>query len=169
MEGRATAIDMGTSTTTVVVPGRGVVLEEPSLVALTTEDGRPVVGGEEARRMLGRTATSIEVVRPLRHGVIADLDVCTRMLRYMLLQIQARRWSRPKLLMVVPSGLGPVEQRAVQEAAEEAGGAPPRACVVTRVAAPPGVGRPLPHPRGGSGWGLGGGGPGSGRLAAARR
>src|SRR5256885_14526336 len=139
MEGRATAIDMGTSTTTVVVPGRGVVLEEPSLVALTTEDGRPVAVGEEARRMLGRTPTSIEVVRPLRHGVIADLDVCTRMLRYMLLQIQARRWSRPKLLMVVPSGLGPVEQRAVQGAAGGAGGGrPPAPPAAPRAPAPGG-------------------------------
>src|SRR6266851_4725736 len=98
MEARATAIDLGTSTTTVFVPGRGVVLEEPSLVALTTEDGRPVAVGGEAGRMLGRTPGTIEVVRPLQHGVITDLDVCTRMLRYMLLQVQARRWSRPKLI-----------------------------------------------------------------------
>ncbi|HKN39881.1 MAG TPA: rod shape-determining protein, partial [Acidimicrobiia bacterium] len=108
MEGRDTAIDLGTSTTTVFVPGRGVVFEEPSLVALTTEDGRPVAVGGEAGRMLGRTPASIEVVRPVQHGVIADVDVCTRMLRYMLLQVHARRWSRPKLLMVVPSGLSPV-------------------------------------------------------------
>jgi rod shape-determining protein MreB len=148
MEGRATAIDLGTTTTTVFVPGRGVVLEEPSLVALTTDDGRPVAVGAEARHMLGRTPASIEVVRPLQHGVITDLDVCTRMLRYMLLQVQARRWSRPKLLVVVPSGLDPVEQRAVQEAAEEAGGRRPVDLVEAHIAAALGVGLPIHDARG---------------------
>src|SRR5205085_3787856 len=148
MEGRATAIDLGTSTTTVFLPGRGVVLEEPSLVALTTGDGRPVAVGEEARRMLGRTPPSIEVVRPLRHGVITDLDVCTRMLRFMLLQVQARRWSRPKLLVVVPSGLDPLQQRAVQEAAEEAGGRRPVDLVEAHIAAALGVGLPIHDARG---------------------
>src|SRR5437879_13120039 len=111
MEGRDTAIDLGTTTTTVFLPGRGVVLEEPSLVALTTEDGRPVAVGGEARRMLGRTPASIEVVRPVRHGVIADLDVCTRMLRYMALQVHPRRRARPKMLRGEPHGRAPVEQR----------------------------------------------------------
>ena len=148
MEGRATAIDLGTSTTTVFLPGRGVILEEPSLVALTTDDGRPVAVGEEARRMLGRTPPSIEVVRPLRHGVITDLDVCTRMLRNLLLQAQGRRWSRPKLLVVVPSGLDPLEQRAAQEAAEEAGGRRPVDLVEAHVAAALGVGLPIHDARG---------------------
>jgi rod shape-determining protein MreB len=157
MEGRATAIDLGTCTTTVFVPGRGVVLEEPSLVALTTEDGRPVAVGSEAHRMLGRTPASIEVVRPVQHGVIADVDVCTRMLRYMLLQVQARRWSRPKLLMVVPSGLGPVEQRAAQQAAEEAGGRRPVELVEAHIAAALGVGLPIHDARGSMVVVLGGG------------
>ena len=157
MEGRGTAIDLGTSTTTVFVPGRGVVLEEPSLVALTTEDGRPVAVGGEARRMLGRTPASIEVVRPVQHGVIADVDVCTRMLRFMLLQVQPRRWSRPKLLLVVPSGLAPVEQRAVQEAAEEAGGRRPVQLVEAHIAAALGVGLPIHDARGSMVVVLGGG------------
>ena len=157
MEGRDTAIDMGTSTTTVFVPSRGVVLEEPSLVALTTEDGRPVAVGGEARRMLGRTPASIEVVRPVRHGVIADVDVCTRMLRYMLLQVHARRWSRPKMVMVVPSGLSPVEQQAVQEVAEEAGGRRPVHLVEAHIAAALGVGLPIHDARGSMVVVLGGG------------
>src|SRR4029078_12868532 len=99
MEGRDTAIDLGTSTTTVFLPGRGVVLEEPSLVALTTEERRPVGVGHEARRMLGRTPASIEVVRPVRHGVIADVDVCTRMLRYLVLQEHPPRSSRHRPLV----------------------------------------------------------------------
>ena len=148
MEGRDTAVDMGTSTTTVFVPGRGVVLEEPSLVALTTEDGRPVAVGSEARRMLGRTPASIEVVRPVRHGVIADVDVCTRMLRYLVLQVHPRRWSRPKMLMVLPSGLGATEHRAVQETAEEAGGRRPVQLVEAHVAAALGVGLPIHDARG---------------------
>ena len=157
MEGGATAIDLGTCTTTVLVPGRGVVLEEPSLVALTTGDGRPVAVGSEAHRMLGRTPASIEVVRPVQHGVIADVAVCTRMLRYLLLQVQARRWSRPKLLMVVPSGLGPVEQRAAQEAAEEAGGRRPVELVEAHIAAALGVGLPIHDARGSMVVVLGGG------------
>jgi rod shape-determining protein MreB len=157
MEGRDTSIDLGTSTTTVFLPGRGVVLEEPSLVALTTDDGRPVAVGSEARRMLGRTPASIEVVRPVRQGVIADLDVCTRMLRFMLLQVHPRRWSRPKMLMVVPSGLSPVEQRAVQEAAEEAGGRRPVQLVEAHIAAALGVGLPIHDARGSMVVVLGGG------------
>jgi len=157
MEGRGTAIDLGTSTTTVFVPGRGVVLEEPSLVALTTDDGRPVAVGGEARHMLGRTPASIEIVRPVQHGVIADVDVCTRMLRFMLLQVQPRRWSRPKMLLVVPSGLSPVEQRAVQEAAEEAGGRRPVQLVEGHIAAALGIGLPIHDARGSMVVVLGGG------------
>ena len=148
MEGRDTAIDLGTSTTTVFLPGRGVVVEEPSLVALTSGDGRPVAVGSEARRMLGRTPASIEVVRPMRHGVIADADVCIRMLRYMLLQVHRRRWSRPKMLVAVPSGLSAVEQRAAQEAVEEAGGRRPVQLVEAHIAAALGVGLPIHEARG---------------------
>ena len=157
MEGRDTAIDMGTSTTTVFVTGRAVMLEEPSLVALTTEDARPVAVGGEAHRMLGRTPASIEVVRPVQQGVIADVDVCTRMLRYMVLQVHPRRWSRLKMLMVVPSGLGPAEQQAVQEVAEEAGGRRPVQLVEAHIAAALGVGLPINDARGSMVVVLGGG------------
>jgi len=148
LDGRGTAIDLGTSTTTVFVPGRGVILEEPSLVALTTDDGRPVAVGAEARRMLGRTPASIEIVRPVRQGVVADADVCTRMLRFMLLQVQPRRWSRPRMLVVVPSGLAADEQRAAQAAAEEAGGRRPVQLVEAHIAAALGVGLPIHEARG---------------------
>jgi rod shape-determining protein MreB len=107
--------------------------------------------------MLGRTPASIEVVRPVQHGVIGDLDVCTRMLRFMLLQVHPRRWSRPKMLMVVPSGLSPVEQRAVQEAAEEAGARRPVQLVEAHIAAALGVGLPIHDARGSMVVVLGGG------------
>jgi rod shape-determining protein MreB len=76
VSGRDTAVDLGTANTIVYVRGRGIVLEEPSLVAVGTADGRPVAVGSEAKRMLGRTPAHIEVVSPLQHGVIADLEVC---------------------------------------------------------------------------------------------
>ena len=123
--------------------GRGIVLDEPSLVALGTQDGRPVAVGDEAKRMLGRTPAHIEVVRPLQHGVIADLDVCERMLRYFIGQVGLRRWSRPRMLVCVPSGITGVEQRAVQEAAESAGARRPVHLIEEPMAAAIGVGLPV--------------------------
>jgi rod shape-determining protein MreB len=141
--GRDLAVDLGTANTVVFARGRGIVLEEPSLVALGAQDGRPVAVGSEAKRMLGRTPAHIEVVAPVQHGVIADLEVCERMLRYFVQQVHSRRWSRPRMLVCVPSGITGVEQRAVQEAAESAGARRPVQLIEETMAAALGVGLPV--------------------------
>lgn len=148
MWGRDTAIDLGTATTTVFVRGRGIVLEEPSLVALSHPGGRPVAVGSEAKKMLGRTPAHIEVVGPLCEGVIADLDVCERMLRHFLAQVHQNRFGRPRTLVCVPSGITAVEQRAVQEAAEAAGARRPVHLIEAPMAAAIGVGLPVHEPAG---------------------
>jgi rod shape-determining protein MreB len=141
--GRDTAVDLGTANTVVYVRGRGIVLEEPSLVGVGTHDGRPVAVGAEAKRMLGRTPAHIEVVAPIQHGVIADLEVCERMLRYFVERVHQRRWARPRMLLCVPSGITGVEQRAVQEAAESAGARRPVQLIEEPMAAAIGVGLPV--------------------------
>ena len=141
--GRDLAVDLGTANTVVFARGRGIVLEEPSLVALGAPDGRPVAVGSEAKRMLGRTPAHIEVVAPVQHGVIAELEVCERMLRYFVQQVHSRRWSRPRMLVCVPSGITGVEQRAVQEAAESAGARRPVQLIEETMAAALGVGLPV--------------------------
>jgi rod shape-determining protein MreB len=123
--GRDIAIDLGTANTLVYVRGQGIVLNEPSVVAIDTRDGRPVAVGWEAKRMLGRTPGHIQAVRPLKDGVIADFDVCEKMLRYFIQRISNSRWSKPRMVICVPSGITGVEQRAVQEAAEYAGARKP--------------------------------------------
>ena len=141
--GRDTAVDLGTANTVVYVRGRGIMLEEPSLVAVGTHDGRPVAVGSEANRMLGRTPAHIEVVAPVQQGVIADLEVCERMLRYFVEQVHQRRWARPRMLICIPSGVTGVEQRAVQEAAESAGARRPVQLIEKPMAAAIGVGLPV--------------------------
>jgi rod shape-determining protein MreB len=141
--GRDLAVDLGTATTTIYVRGRGIVLEEPSLVAVAAADRRPLAVGAQAKRMLGRTPAHIEVVGPLQAGVIADLNVCERMLRHFVEQVNPRRFSRPRMLVCVPSGITAVEQRAVQEAAESAGARRPVHLVEVPMAAAIGVGLPV--------------------------
>ncbi len=143
MGGRDLAVDLGTATTTIYVQGRGIVLEEPSLVAVSTSDRRPLAVGSEAKRMQGRTPAHIEVVGPVHAGVIADLDLCERMLRHFVELVNPRRLSRPRILVCVPSGITAVEQRAVQEAAESAGGRRPVHLVEEPMAAAIGVGLPV--------------------------
>ena len=115
------AVDLGTANTLVYVRGRGIVLNEPSVVAINTRDGRPLAVGAEAKRMIGRTPGHIQAIRPLKDGVIADFDICEKMLRYFIQQVHTRRWSRPRMVICVPSGVTGVEQRAVVDAAEHAG------------------------------------------------
>ena len=119
------AIDLGTANTLIYVRGQGVVLNEPSVVALDVSDGKPVAVGHEAKRMMGRTPGHIRAVRPLKDGVIADFDVCEKMLRYFIQQVHSSRWSKPRMVICVPSGITGVEQRAVQDAAEYAGARKP--------------------------------------------
>ena len=119
--GRDIAIDLGTANTLIYVRGQGVVLNEPSVVALDVADGKPVAVGNEAKRMMGRTPGHIRAVRPLKDGVIADFEVCEKMLRYFIQRVHSSRWSKPRMVICVPSGITGVEQRAVQDAAEYAG------------------------------------------------
>jgi rod shape-determining protein MreB len=146
--GRDIAVDLGTANTLVYVRGRGVVLNEPSVVAVNPRDGRPLAVGAEAKRMIGRTPNHIQVIRPLKDGVIADFDICEKMLRYFIQRVHPRRWSRPRMVICVPSGITGVEQRAVQEAAESAGARKPAHIIEEPMAAAIGAGLPVHEPAG---------------------
>ena len=115
------AIDLGTANTLVYVRGQGIVLNEPSVVAINTRDNRALAVGMEAKRMIGRTPSYIQAIRPLRDGVIADFDITEKMLRYFIQKVHRRRWARPRIVVCVPSGITGVERRAVEEAAYHAG------------------------------------------------
>ena len=120
--GRDMAVDLGTANTLIYVRGRGIVLNEPSVVALNVNTGQVVAVGVEAKRMIGRTPGNILAVRPLKDGVIADFDVTERMLRYFIQKVHKRRYlAKPRIVIAVPSGLTGVEQSAVKEAAHQAG------------------------------------------------
>src|ERR1051325_9912025 len=115
--GRDMAVDLGTANTLVYVRGRGIVLNEPSVVAINTTTGKIVAVGVEAKRMIGRTPGNVVAVRPLKDGVIADFDVTERMLRYFIQQVHRRSlFAKPRIIVAVPSGITGVEQRAVKEA-----------------------------------------------------
>ena len=117
-------IDLGTTYTLVNIPKRGIVINEPSVVALTNSSGKKAVlaVGEEAKLMLGRTPGNIQAIRPLRDGVIADFDTTERMLRYFIQKVHRRRHlAKPRLIVCVPSGITGVEQRAVKDAGYAAG------------------------------------------------
>jgi rod shape-determining protein MreB len=120
--GRDMAVDLGTANTLVYVRGRGVLLNEPSVVALNTQTHEILAIGHEAKRMLGRTPDSITAIRPMRDGVIADFESTEQMLRLFIQQVHRRRYfAKPRLVVCVPSGITSVEQRAVKEAGYQAG------------------------------------------------
>jgi rod shape-determining protein MreB and related proteins len=119
--GRDIAVDLGTANTVVFVRGEGVVLFQPSVVAIEERSGEVYAVGDEARRMIGRTPASIRALRPLRHGVIADYDVTEQMLRHFIRAAIGRRHPRPRVMLCVPSGITEVERRAVEEATVAAG------------------------------------------------
>ena len=125
-------VDLGTVNVLVHVRGQGIVLQEPSVVAISIDENKIVAVGEEARSMLGRTPDAIEVVRPMRDGVIADYQITEAMLRYFIHKVTGRfNWFKPKIMISVPFGVTSVESRAVHEAAVSAGGAardPYRSC-----------------------------------------
>jgi rod shape-determining protein MreB and related proteins len=125
-----------------------VVLDEPSVVAVNTRDGRPLAVGIEAKKMIGRTPEHIHAIRPLKDGVIADFDICEKMLRYFIQRVHPRKWSRPRMVICVPSGITGVEQRAVQEAAESAGARKPAYIIEEPMAAAIGAGLPIQSPGG---------------------
>ena len=141
--GRDMAVDLGTANTVVYVRGEGIVLNEPSIVAINTKDGRPLAVGMEAKQMLGRTPGHIQAIRPLKDGVIADFDVCEKMLRYFIQRVHQRKWAKPRMVICVPSGITGVEQRAVQEAAEYAGARKPAYIIEEPMAAAIGAGLPV--------------------------
>lgn len=144
---RDMAIDLGTANTLVYVRGQGIVLNEPSVVAMNTRDNSALAVGLEAKRMIGRTPSHIQAIRPLRDGVIADFDITEKMLRYFIKKVQPRRWARPRIIVCVPSGITGVERRAVEEAAYHAGAR--RAYTIEEpMAAAIGVDLPIQEPAG---------------------
>ncbi|MEM9039578.1 MAG: rod shape-determining protein [Actinomycetota bacterium] len=146
--GRDLAIDLGTANTLIYARGHGVVLDEPSVVAINANDGRPVAVGLEAKRMMGRTPNHIRAIRPLKDGVIADFEVCEKMLRYFIQKVHASKWSKPRMVICVPSGITGVEQRAVQDAAEYAGARKPVHIIEEPMAAAIGADLPVHEPSG---------------------
>ena len=116
-------IDLGTANVLVYIKGKGIVLEEPSVVAVDEETDEILAVGQEAKEMLGRTPANIIALRPLRDGVISDYDVTERMLKYFIKKTcGSGRFFRPRIMICVPSGVTEVEKRAVREAAAQAGG-----------------------------------------------
>ncbi len=154
--GRDMAVDLGTANTLVYVRGKGIVLNEPSVVAINVLDGQPLAVGHEAKRMIGRTPSNIQAIRPLKDGVIADFEICEMMLRYFIRKVHPRRFSKPQIVICVPSGITGVEKRAVQEAAEYAGAR--RAYTLEEpMAAAIGAGLPVHEPTGNMVVDIGGG------------
>ena len=146
--GRDMAIDLGTANTLIYVRGEGIVLDEPSVLAINLLDGRPLAVGLEAKRMIGRTPSHIQAIRPLKDGVIADFEMCEKMLRYFIQKVHQRRWAKPRMVIAVPSGITGVEKRAVQEAAEFAGARKPVSIIEEPMAAAIGAGLPVSEPTG---------------------
>jgi rod shape-determining protein MreB and related proteins len=146
--GRDMAIDLGTANTLVYVRGRGIVLNEPSVVAVNTLNGDILAVGAEAKRMIGRTPSHIRAIRPLKDGVIADFDITEKMLRYFIQKVHQRKFlAKPRIVVCVPSGITGVEQRAVEEASYSAGA---RAAYIIEepMAAAIGAGLPIHEPTG---------------------
>jgi rod shape-determining protein MreB len=116
------AVDLGTANTLVYVRGRGVMLDEPSVVAHNDSTGEVIAVGHEAKAMLGRTPDNITALRPLKDGVIADFEATEQMLRHFIARVHRRRYfAKPRMVICVPSSITPVEQRAVKEAGYQAG------------------------------------------------
>ena len=155
--GRDLAIDLGTANTLIYVRGQGIVLDEPSVVAINVNDGKPVAVGLEAKRMMGRTPNHIKAIRPLKDGVIADFEVCEKMLRYFIQRVHASKWNKPRMVICVPSGITGVEQRAVQDAAEYAGARKPVHIIEEPMAAAIGANLPVHEPSGNMVVDIGGG------------
>src|ERR1700712_2286002 len=146
--GRDMAIDLGTANTLVYVRGKGIVLNEPSVVAINTTSTGIVAVGTEAKRMIGRTPGNIVAIRPLKDGVIADFDTTERMLRYFIQKVHRRsRFAQPRIVVCVPSGITSVEQRAVKDTAYAAG-ARKVYIIEEPMAAAIGAGMPVHEPTG---------------------
>nr|WP_308222654.1 MULTISPECIES: rod shape-determining protein [Frankia] len=155
--GRDMAVDLGTANTLVYVRGRGIVLNEPSVVAINTTTSGILAVGTDAKRMIGRTPGNVVAVRPLKDGVIADFETTERMLRYFIQKVHRRRhFAKPRLVVCVPSGITGVEQRAVKDAGYEAGAR--RVFIIEEpMAAAIGAGLPVHEPTGNMVVDIGGG------------
>lgn len=141
-------IDLGTANTLVYVSGKGIVLQEPSVVAMDEDRGIPLAFGEEAKRMLGRTPDNVVAKRPLRDGVIADFDMAELMLKHFINRVhEGRTLISPLIVIGIPSGVTGVERRAVEEAAKEAGARDVK-LIDEPVAAAIGAGLPVAEPTG---------------------
>jgi rod shape-determining protein MreB len=144
---RDMAVDLGTANTLVYVRGRGIVLSEPSVVAIDTSTGEVHAVGAEAKQMLGRTPSTINAMRPLKDGVIADFEITESMLRYFIKRANQSRFTHPRVVVCVPSGVTGVEKRAVEEACLGAG-AREAYLIEEPMAAAIGSGLPVSEPTG---------------------
>ena len=154
--GRDMAVDLGTANTLVYVRGRGIVLSEPSVVAIDQRTGDVHAVGVEAKRMLGRTPGTISAIRPLKDGVIADFDVTEQMLRHFIQKVHQHRFAHPRVIVCVPSGVTGVEKRAVEDATLAAG-ARQAYLIEEPMAAAIGAGLPVTEPTGSMVVDIGGG------------
>jgi rod shape-determining protein MreB len=145
--GNDIAMDLGTANTLLFVRGKGIVVNEPSIVAIRRSDQEIVAYGSEAKEMVGRTPGEITTVRPLRDGVIADFELAERMIRYFVRKAQGSRFIRPRMAIAIPSGITEVEKRAVRDSAEHAG-AREVVLIDEPMAAAIGVGLPVEEPVG---------------------
>ncbi len=153
------AIDLGTANTLVYVKGKGIILNEPSVVAYHIREGKKHVlaVGEDAKLMLGRTPGSIEAIRPMRDGVIADFDVAEEMIKHFIKKIHKRSWfAKPRIIVCVPHGATPVEKRAIQSSVMQAG-AGKVGLIAEPIAAAIGAGMPITDPTGSMVVDIGGG------------
>ena len=149
MFGKRIGVDLGTCNVLVYVKGRGIVIAEPSVVAVATRDNTIVAVGTEAREMLGRTPSAIQVIRPMRDGVIADYVTTEAMLRYFIGRVIGRlSFVKPEVMVCVPAGVTGVEQRAVQDACEAAGARRPANIISEPLAAAIGARIPVGSPQG---------------------
>jgi len=149
MFGKRIGVDLGTANVLVYVKGRGIVINEPAVVAVAQRDNSIVAVGREARDMLGRTPGAIQVIRPMREGVIADYVTTEAMLRYFIGRVIGRfSFIKPEVMICVPAGVTGVEQRAVQDAAEAAGARRPAHLIPEPLAAAIGARIPVHVPQG---------------------
>lgn len=147
--GKDLGIDLGTANTLVHVRGKGIVLREPSVVAIEIDSGKVLAVGEEAKQMIGRTPSNIVAIRPMKDGVIADFDVTLAMIKYFITRAigQKNPFARPRVIVSIPTGCTTVEERAVREASI-AGGAKEAYLIEEPMAAAIGAGMPVHEPTG---------------------
>jgi rod shape-determining protein MreB and related proteins len=145
---RDLAVDLGTANTLIYARGQGIILNEPSVVAVNVRDGKPLAVGLEAKRMMGRTPGHIQAIRPLKDGVIADFEICEKMLRFFIQKVHRSKFAKPRMVICVPAGITPVERRAVRDAAEFAGARKPAYIIEEPMAAAIGAGLPVQDPAG---------------------